>query len=110
MFITRMRHRCTLHISVRAAASIDSRVRAISAPSSSFSSSAAPWDCDVAIIGGGIPGALLALQLAQTASLGGAKILLVEGAAPPPLEACLAPGRPIDVRTYAMTPASVRHA
>jgi hypothetical protein len=65
----------------------------------SASTTAAAWDYDVAIVGGGVVGAALACQLAQTPSLAGRRILVVESLAPPPLNAALAPGRPVRVVT-----------
>lgn len=68
------------------------RAAALTAP---LSSQSASWDYDVAIVGGGVVGAALACQLAQTPSLAGQRILVVESFAPPPLPAALAPGRPV---------------
>ena len=68
-----------------------------------------PFDYDVAIVGGGVVGAALACRLCEDEFLGASgavKILVVESRAPPPLAAALAAGRPVDVRTYAMTPES----
>ena len=67
-----------------------------------------PFDYDVAIVGGGVVGAALACRLCEDefGASGAVKILVVESRAPPLLAAALAAGRPVDVRTYAMTPES----
>jgi glycine/D-amino acid oxidase-like deaminating enzyme len=51
-------------------------------------------------VGGGVVGAALACQLAQTPSLAGQRILVVESFAPPPLPTALAPGRPVRELAY----------
>mmetsp|Transcript_88929 Transcript_88929/g.177840 ORF Transcript_88929/g.177840 Transcript_88929/m.177840 type:complete len:345 (-) Transcript_88929:615-1649(-) len=73
------------------------------------------WDYDVVVVGGGVVGAALACELARMPSVVGSgvspsgstpRILVVESFAPPSLKAALDPLTPVDVRTYAMTPAS----
>jgi ubiquinone biosynthesis monooxygenase Coq6 len=72
-----------------------------------FSSTTAPAALfDIVIVGGGVTGSLLACLLAESAELRGKAIALVESAPPAPLAAACSSR--VDLRTYALSPASAR--